>query len=180
MQCLSLYFKTWPQLIIPSRSCPIHSIKKSTTAKPPSAPLPNQCRTSCCFHGEGHWLAYPKKLSGPWWSGVSPRWHSHSAAERTQDTGGWRKKDRGMRMWSQQPLRPGWGRGKPVNPADSELTNSGPPWDSTQRIQIWPDRWRHQITAELIVLEAKRFYQDQCELLSVSRVKISCFDLMLS
>ena len=30
-----------------------------------------------------------------------------------------------MRMWSQQqPLRPDWGRGKPVKPADSELTQT--------------------------------------------------------
>lgn len=50
--------------------------------------------TSLSSHGERRRLARSRWPPGPWWSGVSPRWHSRRAAECKQDTGGWR--DGGM------------------------------------------------------------------------------------
>lgn len=113
--------------------------------------------TSLRSHGERWRAARLRWPPGPWWSGVSPRWHSRRAAECKQDTGGWRdggmegwkKRDGGMRMWSQQPLHPARGRGKPLKLVRSRAhTNFGPPWDSED------GRVAH-ITAELITLKKK-------------------------
>lgn len=97
-------------------SCLIHSVK-IPTAKPPSAPLPHPLQhLSLLFPWWEPLPANRRRSPGPWWSGVPPRWHGRRAAESKQDTGGgWRDggRDGGMRMWSQQPLRPAWGRGKP-------------------------------------------------------------------
>lgn len=51
--------------------------------------------TSLRSHGERWRPARLRWPPGPWWSGVSPRWHSRRAAECKQDTGEWRDRRNG-------------------------------------------------------------------------------------